>query len=213
MSKKNFKLLLRVIIALLCLAIVIIIFKNKIKKDTGLDGNEWFARQYEYMNQFTSYCLSMDQVYALYIAEDMTTSNFLIEYALLLNQWEVLEASYSRYLKENPVKPNGHTYVSKRGEEAITDLRYTIKNILDKTKNGNSVLSQKELLYMYLSFKQDIQMALAEYSVAYQWIIDSELSENDYEQMVIKYKDYFEAEMSELEPEEETSGSINITDK
>lgn len=215
MKKKTLRLIIRIVAVLACIGLVATVFIKKMKKDNGLDGNEWFARQYEYMNQFTGFCLNMDEVYALYISNDMTEADFLIEYAILLNQWDILEASYIRFLKENPVRPNGHSYVSRRGEGAITDLRNTINKILESTKNGNAIITQDEILYMYLSYKQDIQMSLAEYTVAYQWIQARDMKEKDYEKMIDEYAEYLKDEMFDtpiIGTEEETSATIIVVD-
>lgn len=184
MSKRKLKALVKIIMLLLISAAFVSLFFVKCQKEDGYDGNEWFSLQYEYMNKFSSYCNNMDQVYALYIAGDMTESNFIIEYALLENEWQMLESSYKSFLKGHNVRPEGHTYVSKRGEAAINNLRQIVSNILLSSKQGASVLSPDEMLYMYLSYKQDMQYSLAEYVIAYRWIVEAQYTDEQYDEMV-----------------------------
>lgn len=186
MKKRTFKKLCHIGIPLIVIAVFIGTFFIKFKKDNGLSGNEWFSLQSEYMDKLTAFCLNMDEVYALYISGDMSESNFIMEYALLKNEWDVLDASYEKFLEENPVAPGGHSYISKRGEQAVNSLRVTIKDILDSTKEGNTIIGTDKMLYMYLAHNQQAQYHLAEYTVSYLTLVESMYDESDYQNILNK---------------------------
>lgn len=191
MKKKTLKKISRIVLPLIVTALFVGTFFIKFKKDSGINGNEWFAMQSEYMDKLTAFCLNMDEVYALYISGDMSESNFIMEYALLKNEWEVLDASYERFLDENPIAPGGHSYISKRGEQAINSLRSTIKDILDSTKEGNTIIGTDKMLYMYLAHNQKAQYHLAEYTVSYMTLVESMYDRNDYENIINKLESQY----------------------
>lgn len=205
MKKRTLKKILRIAVPLICAAIFIGTFFIKFKKDNGLNGNEWFSMQSEYMDKLTAFCLNMDEVYALYISGDMSEGNFIMEYALLKSEWEVLDASYEKFLEETPIAPGGHSYISKRGEQAVNSLRATIKDLLDSTKKNNTVIGTDKMLYMYLAHNQQAQYHLAEYTVSYLTLVESMYDESDYRNILNKLESqyYNEAESTSEKEEEE----------
>ena len=212
MKKRTLKRILKISIPIIIIGVFISTFFMHFKKDKGMTGNEWMMLQTDYIDTLTAYTVNMDEVYALYIAGDMPVTNFITEYALLENEWDVMDAAYEKFLQANTITPGTHSYASQKGEEAINLLRTNIKDILTSTKNENSVISTDKMLYMYLAHKQQAQVYLAQYAVSYMIIKESQnYTEEDYAKRINEIKDeYFNSDASETLSELETN--VDATD-
>lgn len=144
------------------------------EKETGITGNEWLMKQEVLLEDLSAFTEGMDEVYALYIVGGISSEDFLLELRLLKQQYAILNQFYTQLKNENPVKEGTHSYVSKRGSDAIATYYSLLGEVIDNSvdKNGTP-LKADELAYVYMAYQQQLVSALAEYTTAIVWLKES----------------------------------------
>ena len=192
--KKFFRLWgLKLAILLILITGVILIFDFAIESKK-LTGNEWLNEQYSYMNNVAFFCEEMDTVYSLYLSGNMSRTDFLAQYKLLVKQHELMEADYDIWLKEHPVKTGSFSYISKKGENAINGLRKNISLLLLETVPDGIPQDIKTMTYTYLQYNDAIENNLIEYAVAFRWLVEADTADTSMKRVLNNWNNYVEAQ-------------------
>lgn len=169
----------RVLCALLaCLTILICGLCGCSKEETGITGNEWLVKQKVLLEDLSAFTEGMDEVYSLYLVGGISESDFLTELRLLKQQYAILNQFYAQLKNENPVKEGTHSYVSKRGSDAIANYYTILGEVIDNSVDEKgSPLKADQLAYVYMAYQQQLTSALAEYTTAIIWLEEGQTNE------------------------------------
>lgn len=162
-----------IVITLACV-MLLATFAGCGKKTKTITGNEWLIKQQECFDDLEAFASGMDEVYALYFTQSITAEDFLVELNLLKQQYKLLNAYYEEMKKENPIEPETHSFLSKKGTEAIENLYKCLGEILDTSVDSAGVpLPADQLTYQYLAYQQTLNGYIAEYTTAIAWYNDA----------------------------------------
>lgn len=157
----------RLIIVTLLLSLLLGILSSCGSAKKGITGNEWLVKQKDCLDDLQAYANGMDEVYVLYITGAITADDFSAELNLLRQQYKILLGFYDTMKSENPVIPESHSYISKRGSDAISRLYEVFQDILDNSVDADGVpFPADQLSYTYLAYRQVIINDLVEYMTA-----------------------------------------------
>lgn len=159
-----------------------------IKSEKGITGKEWIGKQYTYLNDIKTFSYGMDDVYSLYLTGSIDSTSFVQEVSVLKSEWNLMEKNYQKFLDNYPILPTKNSYVSKRGQLGIENLRKYITNLLATTVVDGVPLDKEELLYTYISYGENVNNAISEYVVAYRWLCEADKLDTDFE----KALEYFD---------------------
>lgn len=82
---------------------------------------------------------------------------------------------YDKFKEDNPIKAASHSYVSKRGINALDKIANAYKKVLDESvTEDNKVLDKENLSYDYMLCGEDVTASYAEYQTAIAWIKDAQ---------------------------------------
>jgi len=154
---------------LLCFALLLLIVVNSFGcgNEKTITGNEWLIIQEQCLEDLKSYADGMDEVYTLYFIEAISKEDFANELVLLNQQYKILKAFYEKLKTENPLEPGSHSFVSKKGTEAIENLYTCFGEILKNSVDENGQpLPQSRLAYRYLAYRQNIIGYISEFTMA-----------------------------------------------
>lgn len=147
-------------------------------KESGITGNEWLVKQKVLLEDLSAFTEGMDEVYSLYLVGGISESDFLTELRLLKQQYAILNQFYVQLKNENPVKEGTHSYVSKRGSDAIANYYSILGEIFDNSVDGKgSPLKADQLAYVYMAYQQQLTSALAEYTTAIIWLEEGQTAQ------------------------------------
>lgn len=165
-------------VVVLVLAFIVVAVCGCSSQDNYVTGNEWLLIQKQSLQDLESYTSGMDEVFALYIVGGISDNDFLSEVELLKQQYKILKQFRVELKTAHPVKEGSHSYVSKRGTDALENYYRTIGEILDYaiTDDGKP-RSADELAYGYLAFQQTLSTSLAEYITAVVWLEEANADE------------------------------------
>lgn len=139
-----------------------------------ITGNEWLLKQEDCFDDLEAFADGMDEVYTLYFIESISTEDFATELQLLSQQHKVLSAFYEQMKTENPIEPETHSFLSKKGTEAIENIYTCLGDIISSSVDENGTpLPQDQLAYQYLAFRQTLTGYIIEYITAVAWYKDS----------------------------------------
>ena len=140
-----------------------------------ISGNEWLKVQEASYNDLQSFSEGVDQVVTLYIMESITAEDFEKEVMILKQQYSILLKFRKKLTDDYPVEPQSHSYVSKRGTEAIENMYDCFEELLNNLLDENGkALRVQETSYRYLAYKQNMQTYVVEYMTAIQWLNEAE---------------------------------------
>lgn len=146
----------------------------------SITGNEWLVLQKDCIKDLEAYAKGMDDVYTLYITDAITAEDFAVEINLLKQQYDILVGFYEKMKLDNPIKPESHSYLSRRGTDAIVNLYKTFGDILAHSADGTGTpIPADQLSYTYLAYRQVIISDLVEYMTAlsyYEASLNSDVS-------------------------------------
>lgn len=154
----------------LMLAISLMFIFPSCRNEETITGNEWLLMQESCFDDLEAFANGMDEVYTLYIIESITATDFLAELKLLNQQYKLLVAYYEELKTNNPIEPESHSFLSKKGTESMENIYSCIGEILNASldPNGNP-LPQNQLAYRYLAFRQTLSEHISGYMTAIQW--------------------------------------------
>lgn len=129
-----------------------------------ITGEEWFAMQEEYINQFETFSDDMDSITALYINGDLDQEAFLSHMELFEKELDSMQTAYKKAEEENPVRTGTHTYYTKLGCDAVSEC-YDIFRDLIHMEMENYV-NTEELGYTYIAYQQKFIDSMSDYMSA-----------------------------------------------
>lgn len=142
-----------------------------------ITGNEWLIVQKQCLTDLDAYTSGMDEVFSLYLVGGMEKNDFLQEIRVLKQQYAILKEFRVKLKADNPVKEGSHSYVSKRGTEALDNYYDTLGEILDYAiDETGQPLPTNEMSYGYLAYKQSLTSSLSEYVTAVVWYEETKSS-------------------------------------
>lgn len=148
-------------VLVLIVGLIVFIITNK---DDGITGEEWIEKQETTFKNIQAITNEMDKVYTLYISGSMTPENFKNEVMLLKNEYYLTYTAYCKLQKENTVGAGKHSYITKRGSDAIDNIFNYIDCIMSETLDKNNTpLKTTEVAYIYMAYKQQIEDAYYDY--------------------------------------------------
>ena len=148
-------------------------------EESYITGNEWLLTQKKCLKDLEAYTAGMDEVFSLYIVGGITDEDFIAEHNLLKQQYEILKKFRAELKADNPVKEGSHSYVSKRGSDALDKYYDTVGELLDYAiKEDGKPRPTKELSYGYLAYQQTLSSCLSEYVTAVVWLEEANESGN-----------------------------------
>jgi hypothetical protein len=169
----------KIVIVCLIATLLCSLFCGCAKEDDYITGNEWLLVQKQSLSDLEAYTSGMDEVFSLYIVGGITENDFVAELDLLKQQYEILKKFRSELKVANPVKEGSHSYVSKRGTDALDDYYDTIGELLDYAVNDSGKpLSPDELSYGYMAYQQTLSTSLSEYVTAVVWLEEANKTED-----------------------------------
>ena len=151
------------------LAITLLLSLSACKeKEVGLSGGQWLAVQEEQcLPDLQAYAEGLDEVVTLYIMGAITESDFAVELMVLDNQYKLLMQRYETIKRDNPMRENGHTYISKRGSDGMEACYDVFDRALAALRDdAGKPLSRDEVAYVYLSFQQELADAMSTFMTA-----------------------------------------------
>ena len=135
--------------------------------DSSVTGDEWLVKQEACFEDLKAFADGMDSVYTLYFIESITTEDFKTELELLNKQYKILVAFYEQMKEENPIKPESHSYLSKRGTEAMENIYDCLGEIIANSVDQNGKpLPPTQLAYSYLAYRQELIDYVTEFDTA-----------------------------------------------
>ena len=177
MSKQNSKHILfgkRGVALLLTILLLAGFTACKNSEPEYITGNEWLVKQKASLTDLDAYTSNMDEVISLYAIGSMSETDFSAELDLLKQQYDILVALREKLKQENPIKEGSHSYLSKRGTDALDRYYDTLGEVLNNltTADGNP-LAPEEMTYRYMAYQQTLNTCLAEYTTAMVWLEES----------------------------------------
>jgi hypothetical protein len=143
--------------------------------NSEITGNEWLKMQDDFVDDLESFTSDMDEVYSLYFSGKISDDDFVEEVSTLYNLYDVMMLKREDFKAQHPIKPESHTYLSKRGTSALDNIPVTLKKILDcSIQSDGTPLDNKNLSYKYLKYKDDIIGYFMDYKTALEWLTDAE---------------------------------------
>ena len=168
MNNCLYKRLLAICIAV-CLLCTLLVGCSE--EENYITGNEWLLVQKQSLTDLEAYMSGVDEVFSLYIVGGITDDDFIEELSLLKQQYEILKKFRSELKAENPVKEGSHSYVSKRGSDALDNYYKTVGELLEYAVNEEGKpLPPDELSYGYLAYQQTLSTYLSEYVTSVVWL-------------------------------------------
>ena len=171
------------VILVLC---AFLIFTGCDKREKIL-GEDWLLLQESGMEELTTFTENMDDIYALYFSDMISKEDFKQELLMLNHTFNVLQAKYEDLKEQYEIVPESHTYISKKGSEAVDKIRKTLSNMLmDSVDKSGEPKSINELSYLYIAYRDECATYLSEYIVSARWVMDfqeymdSEFDEDKY---------------------------------
>ena len=172
MSRRLKKILIIVLVVVLAITgIYFLVFR-----ENGITGNEWLMNQEERMNDVSTFCDEMDEVFTLYIGGYMSRDDFVNEEILLRQQFSILKAKYEQKDEETKIKTGTHSWSSKKGEEVLSDL---FKHIEDFINVEYADMDKQSILANYLILQETIERDVAGYIVLRSFIMEYNESKED----------------------------------
>ena len=126
-----------------------------------ISGDEWFAKQYVYVNDLADYADSVDTVMALYQCGTISKEDYLSHISVLKSELGIMRKDYNDEKEAHPVRTGTYTYTTKKGCEAVESLYDIYDDILRLM--GDYADSTEELNYYYTASRQRVIKALADY--------------------------------------------------
>ena len=144
-------------------------------KKQQVTGPEWLLMQQEGIDELIEFSEYMDEIYALYFTGKMLPADFKNEIILLNETYNVMRAQYEENKKLHPIKPESHTFISKKGSDAVDSLRDAFqKVILNAVDENGEPRSIDEVSYMYLAYRDECVKHLAEYITSIEFLMNAE---------------------------------------
>ena len=101
--------------------------------------------------------------------------DFINEVSELKDIYNYMINKYDKFKEDNPIKAASHSYVSKRGINALDKIANAYKKVLDESvTEDNKVLDKENLSYDYMLCGEDVTASYAEYQTAIAWIKDAQ---------------------------------------
>ena len=146
------------------------------KPPEPITGNEWLMKQTDCLTELQAYAEGMDDVITLYVAGSITAGDFQNEVAILKQQYAVLLEFYNTLKAEYPVEPETHSYLSKRGSDALQKVYDDMGKVLDGLFDPETGLpyTAEHVAYVYIGYRQGILDSIAEFTTAVELYLISE---------------------------------------
>lgn len=135
-----------------------------------ITGNEWLLKQEDCFTDLEAFATGMDQVYTLYISGSITSEDFANEHYVLCQQYKLLAAFYDDLKKQNPLEPESHSFLSKKGTDAMEGIYTSVEELLNASlDDAGTPLPPNQILYKYLAVRQTLTDHIATFVTAIQW--------------------------------------------
>lgn len=158
------KILIPVITGIILFLVLLVFLKNR----RYVTGHEWYKMQDEYMNSFETLADDMDDTLSLYIADSISTEDFLTHVYIMQQELSLLELKYNAYEKKHPIRTGTYTKQEKRAVEAVRSLFGVFHNILDMMEANAE--NKDVLAYDYIGYHQDAIKYVTQYTTAKNFI-------------------------------------------
>lgn len=160
---------------LIPLLVMVMVFVGFVGCTKEITGNEFLLKTQTYVNDLHDFADGMDQVYTLYFTGKISDDDFINEVSELKDIYNYMVNKYDKFKEDNPIKAASHSYVSKRGINALDKIANAYKKVLDESvTDDNKVLDKENLSYDYMLCGEDVTASYAEYQTAIAWLKDAQ---------------------------------------
>ena len=131
----------------------------------GIPANEWILSRYETLSVLNLYCQNMDQIVYSYLSGISSEEEYLESLGYMQMEMDKLLA-----IKENTeetIRVGTHSEETKTGENGYQNLWKDLKTLTDSLVSDKTLLSNNELTYFYMGYRESIRKDISDYMVGY----------------------------------------------
>lgn len=145
------------------LIVIILLFSGVqiYKYQMQYTGQEWYARQEEYIETLRTYVGEMDDIFALYLGGSIQETDFLNHISVLQNEVDIIQEVYEQEKEKHPVRLGTYTYEQKLGCEGVEDVFSSLQDVLSMARENSA--DRNALSYKYLALHQNLIDAISKY--------------------------------------------------
>lgn len=164
MSYKAQKIIIRIVLIGVIAVVACGVLFGIILKPKGYTGEEWYAKQDEYLGQLETFASTLDDVMTLYITGSVSEEDLMNYTGMLRNELDVMVYEYDTDIAENPLQTGT---VSEKDQVAANSVRQcydVFYDILNEVEANSS--DPARLRYIYLGYHQIFNEAASGYFTA-----------------------------------------------
>ena len=161
MSYRRKRLIIRIILITVIAIIAFGFIFSFLSKKKGYSGEEWYAKQEEYLADMEAYAETMDTAVTLYITGAINSDDLLNYTGMLRSELDLMVYEYDKDLEENPLQIGTVSEADIIASESVRECYDVFYEILDMLETNYEDAAR--LRYLYQGYHQIFNDAASGY--------------------------------------------------